>query len=466
MRLAIKQKKAIAFVGIDFGTSTTKVAYNVIGKGQVVPLLFGHRLSGIQYPDYCLPSLIGFDANGRLVCGVDAARIAERSPDRAISRLKMVLAGRHAEEFKDADTDFAYSDVFNRCWCEGSAPSPEIVTAVFLWDVMNQSREKVAECLKTSVNDLDIYFQICMPIHHLKLKEVRDAFEQVLAVTQRLDVDSHRLRRRGKVNYENLLARASRFWCKEKYDPNAEATRVFFIPETIAQIASYRFSAARQRGLHVLIDIGAGTTDITVLNLRHVRTAMEVLDCYAWVNTPLGTGAVERQLRAYYTRRGRQLTNDLLFESMARRQVDEELSAHIKKGLFEIRERARPVLGEGYQYGLRAAGLGMRDWERGNLQVLLGGGGSLISFTRETFTDLPIYAQESVPWGPHPVRPIPEPPRTYAENGAPFCRMAVAYGLALQEEMKFNLEPTFNPSPFRRPIRYNPETDYGLNWGN
>ena len=65
----------------------------------------------------------------------------------------------------------------------------------------------------------------------------------------------------------NILAWAElidREWQKSS-DPDA---RVFAVPEAVAQVACYFSSLQRESGLHAIIDIGSGTTDVSIFNLQ------------------------------------------------------------------------------------------------------------------------------------------------------------------------------------------------------
>ena len=59
-------------VGVDFGTSATKIAYQEGGRPGITPLVFDHGLAAV--PSYCIPSVIAYDGD-ELVIGVEAARV-------------------------------------------------------------------------------------------------------------------------------------------------------------------------------------------------------------------------------------------------------------------------------------------------------------------------------------------------------------------------------------------------------
>ena len=279
-------------IGIDFGTSNTKIAYQIVGD-IVRPLIHNHPFNSNYYPNYCLPSLVTVDEDGFLVLGSEAAAISLNQPNKpSLFSLKMLLAGKYAEDFKDPTLEQLYSDVIDRSSLDSTKLTPEVLTVLYLLYAMRVSSYRILN--EYAQNDvlLKPYFHVCMPIHHLESQPVKSVFENILAVTQ-IIYDHyggiknlhHPLR-----PYENLVD-----WIlgalnntKINYNESADHTRVFFKSETLAQISSYRTSSMRVDGLHVLIDIGAGTTDVTILNLRNVRMPGEILEIFGWRNFPKG----------------------------------------------------------------------------------------------------------------------------------------------------------------------------------
>ena len=472
-----------ATVGIDFGTRNTKLAYSVFGERYVEPIIFEHGLPSAYYPDYCLPSVADFDDRGRLLLGVDAARrLADESYDAGVRHIKMMLAGAYADEFRDEDDWNRYQQQFRKRWVGKKVLRPDILTAMYLFYAMQQARAVLTKKYPPQQHELELEFRIGMPIHHLKMHEVRPAFEKVIAVTQKLD-EEYGIRKvecaagflqetvqrpfgresHAKcelVSWEKMIEFAESLWPSAEYDEKADHTRAFFVPETMAQIASYRFSPARKSGIHVMVDVGAGTTDVCVLNLRNVKTKWEVLDCYAWRNIPGAASQIERVVARYLHAAGEKPTPAAVLQSIIHIKRGSRLGRSVKKEVCQLWHQAEPVYREGYEYGLRAERMTMDDWCGDSVLVLLGGGGALIPFVHEQFREAPICAQSGLEWGPYSVDNIPTPERHYPPESAapPFGRMAVAYGLASHELLKFDLTPPFDPPP-QRPTRQCGEYD-------
>ena len=71
-REELPKRDAVIQVGLDFGTSTTKIAYRQVNpRGQVRPLIFDHGLEGV--PAFGLPTLAMVASDGRLLVGEEAA---------------------------------------------------------------------------------------------------------------------------------------------------------------------------------------------------------------------------------------------------------------------------------------------------------------------------------------------------------------------------------------------------------
>ena len=78
--------------------------------------------------------------------------------------------------------------------------------------------------------------------------------------------------------------------CSINREPN-----VFAVPEAVASFASYLVSLRKREGLHAIIDLGEGTTDLSICNL-FLDTGKIKTYWYAARNLPKGTIRIERSL--------------------------------------------------------------------------------------------------------------------------------------------------------------------------
>ena len=160
-----KKEKVHIQVGLDFGTSSTKVVFSELGRRTFRVINFNHGLP--NYPTYCLPSIGCIGNDGRLQLGVSAAKsILNEEWDTGLQRLKVVLAGKYDNSFKDDLTEEKY---YNHFKIHNHKPiDPELLTAVFLAYVIRNSRQIIRNLPEYRDRELDFAFNICMPIDHVE----------------------------------------------------------------------------------------------------------------------------------------------------------------------------------------------------------------------------------------------------------------------------------------------------------
>jgi hypothetical protein len=223
------------------------------------------------------------------------------------------------------------------------------------------------------------------------------------------------------------------------YQENPES-RVFGIPEAVAEIASYLKSLEKIEGLHAIIDFGAGTTDVCIFNLRgQMGFKDEALTSfwYAARNIPWGMVNIERLVAAHLSLRGERENTcsgkeiadciEMLGQQGSMMMLPDDL---IQLG-FKIKDELEKLhqSNEYYQTWGKAYKYHLKNPEKWNkVQVFVGGGGSKAPYLSQVFSE---------PWWSYiktsyPVRHLPEPNNYDSIGGqAPFQRLAVAYGLAI-----------------------------------
>lgn len=445
-----RKDKVYVQVGLDFGTGTTKIAYTQLGRrGQKVsPILFNHNLP--HYPPYCLPSLAAFDDKGKLLLGVEAARfLADKPWDSGLRRFKVIVAGKYDRSFDDQVTMELYKKHLSQNSVNHSVCEPECLTAVFLAFTMRQARREIQR--QFSECELDIAFNTCIPIDHIQNNVVRDIFEQILATAETVEKEWQ-----GENNCNELLKIAKEKHKKVKYSPSLPDTRLFGVPEAVAEIASYLVSLQVRNGLHAVIDFGAGTTDFSIFNLENVRTRDEEKFWYAARNLPRGAQRIERIISLYLenTSKGKNVTDSHVVHAVSNiTKLADKLKYEIKQELMDLWEESHEVWGQAYSH--RKSQL---EWERDKVHVLVCGGGAKAPFIKEIFRK-----SWMKNWGPYPVYSLPIPDDYDSLDGkAPFERLSVAYGLCqpLPSLGKYIL-PSDSPdqTPPKLPVREMPEWD-------
>ena len=411
----VPKRVAVIQVGIDFGTSTTKIAYRQVNpRGQVRPLIFDHGLEGV--PAFGLPTLAMVDSDGRLVVGEEAAtRMMDRSWDEALRAFKVLVASRvdsslEARELSEAFDRYARQHLIN-----GRVLTPETMSFVYIAYAMREARHRISELPEYANSRLEFLYNVCIPMQHVESNPALDAFRQILAKAEAVERDWPYDSGTEWLTGNYSLYETGRLGAPE---------RAFVIPESVAEAASYVSSLRRSPGLHALIDIGAGTTDVSFFNLVDEPTG-EHCYWYSSGNLPIGGLAIERLVGM---NGGDTLTAGQVSERIngLGRGTEPDLVRSVKKVLWRIHEEAQPVWSAAYKR-LHTE----MPWHR--VEVFLSGGGAEVVGAEETFAS---------PWWQHltqkhiryPVAALPEPDDYDSVDGrGPFSRMAVAYGLTYPE---------------------------------
>ena len=420
-REEVPRRAATIQVGIDFGTSTTKIAYRQVNpRGQVRPLIFDHGLEGV--PAFGLPTLAMVDGDERLLVGEEAAtQMLDRSWDEALRAFKVLVAlrdsGLETGELSDGFERYARMHPIN-----GRVLTPETASFVYLAYAMREARRRISELPEYANSRLEFLYNVCLPMQHVESNPVMNAFRQILAKAEATErawpYGSGTEWLSGNYNsYE-----APPFEEAPSLQPEPE--RVFVIPESVAEAASYVSSLRRSPGLHALIDIGAGTTDVSFFNLVDEPTG-EHCYWYSSGNLPIGGLAIERLVEM---NGAGGLTAGQISEKIngLRRGTQPDLVDGVKEILARIHKEAQPVWAEAYKHLHRES-----PWHR--VEVFLTGGGAEVVGAEEVFSS-PWWRHLTHQYVRYPVAALPEPDDYDSLDGrGPFSRMAVAYGLTYPE---------------------------------
>ncbi|MDO9517209.1 MAG: hypothetical protein Q7J10_04070 [Methanosarcinaceae archaeon] len=415
-----KAEKAHIQVGLDFGTSSTKMIYSQIGRRQFRVINFNHDLP--NYPQYCLPSLAAINNSGNLLLGIPAARqLLDQEWDSGLNRFKVIVAGKYDNKFRESITENKFYEYLKSHDYDKSF-TPERITAIYLAYAMNEARRIIEGYPEYKDVELDISFNVCIPIDHIENNEVQPVFEKIFSHAEMIEKEW----RQKSPGFDPI---------KASYDLENKPTiadrdkRVFAVPEAVASIQSYLVSLRKQEGLHAVIDLGAGTTDVSIFNL-FMPAGDSVSYWYAARNIPKGTINIERVIASYLTdlNCSSPCTCSDLFTCLSNlRDSSKENNTIIPAVFNEIRaikksDEYYQTWGSAYLYHLKKSSA----WN--NVEVFVCGGGSNLPYIEEVF---------SVPWWNslkefrYNVSPLPTPFNYETEGiNAPFERMAVAYGLA------------------------------------
>ena len=416
-----KEEKVYIQVGLDFGTSSTKIVFSQIGKRYAKALFLGHKLP--TFPEYCLPSIAAINGHGKLLLGIDAARyLIKKQWDSGFQRIKVIVAGKYDDTFKDRVTEnnfYSYRDK-NKL---NESFTPERLTAVFLAYAMHTARSIIQEMPEYKNINLNMSFNICMPIDHYQNNPLRDVFINIFSWAEAIE---HKWCSDGssfdvlKASYETEKM--------EKLVPDGQ--KVHAVPESVAGIASYLVSLRKREGLHAIIDLGAGTSDISICNI-HINSDETKPYWYSAKNIPRGTINIERIIADYLSECSQctcQTVSDFIYHLREKDLANLSSSDRNLKGLIYNELRS---ITESDDY-IKTWGSAYRKLKKQTkwmeVEVFLSGGGALLPYVHEVF---------SVPWWNQlrttyhtSILPTPD---NYdpGEGNAPFDRMAVAYGLSI-----------------------------------
>lgn len=407
------QERAAVQVGLDFGTSSTKAMWARLRNpdSQVLAIDFEHQIDGV--PSYCLPSLASFDAAGGLLLGDRALqRLPEEGVQFALSRFKMLVAGRVDSRYLDKHNLNLFSEHVKKSTGDEKNCTPEMLTVVFLAYAMRRVRRQLEQRLQRE--DIDVSFNTCVPVDQRANSLVFNAFDKIIGAAERLERTA-----RDADNARSWLERAG--VALEEGPLPEEDRRLFLVPEAVAGTAAYVSSLRRDSGLHALIDIGAGTTDVSIFNLSLTQQEGATSFWYAARSVPYGAGHIEARVQHMLRESGRAGS-----QSQARsvlsgaHDVLPKVANVLHQELENIRLRTNQSWVEAYGHNSTESA-----WRGTNVKVFIAGGGALIP------ESLRVFSESWIPkWGPYPCSRLPDP-EAYdsTKAGGPFVRVSVAFGL-------------------------------------
>lgn len=393
-------------IGFDFGTSCSKV---VVGdpdwRAQSFAVNFESTATELRH--WLLPTCLGSERNLKL-------RLMEAPQSESMQDLVALY--------------FAYVIALARTWFTESAPA-EYQRRRVQWSLVVGFPEK--EFGKSTLSN---------------------AYRNVASIAVRLaglegEVTTHDARR---VRDD-----------PEAFPPALPDSRIHFYPEIAAQLAGYINSPFRQRGSLLLIDVGAGTMDISTL-IVHGNAEREVVSFHVCEVKPLGAlRLLEKRIAALRPITGLRLEVNLLDFQDTLRPVPESLPEIASSGdgaAAQAFDQASKLFAEDTILAALSCLIRFRAIQREvhasanfdpwgpNLRFFLTGGGSRSGFYRHHLASGPL-EQRLIPhtsWCPEADRrrkldegfrverlPVPEKFHNFPDHlSSEFDRLSVAHGLA------------------------------------
>jgi hypothetical protein len=381
------------------------------GSDQTRILDFNHGLT--TYPSFCLPSTATFDKAGNLYFGHKAIeKLQSLGLAAGMSRLKMLIAGRVDEKYLDREWYDRFQEHVAKA-CGSVSYTPDAIAATYLAGVMRRVRQQLTFELKAS--DLDIVFNTCVPVDQSERTPVVRAFERVLAAAAAAE-QSESADKQPRV----WLDRVSSLIEDIDYDISSDDQRVFIMPEAVATAAGYVTSMRSKPGIHAVVDIGVGTTDVSIFFLARRKATGVAVDWYAATSIPMGAGRIEDRVAYKLFESKKAFDPSVILSALANEgKLGKSCRGIIDDELERIKNGTNHAWSEAYGHNATESA-----WRTG-VTIFLTGGGAAISGAKSVFS-----RSWYSGWGPYPCDVMATPEKFDKTKKIPFNRVSVAFGLA------------------------------------
>lgn len=266
----MSQPKKLINVGIDFGTSGSKVIFrDVIGKKAWL-CSFDHRMK--DYPDFVLPSSVRIH-EGKLYFGGTAEKLRKGIGIRSFKICMACSVG----QIDKRDCKFRFHPLFHPEPGQFVLPvdggesidvSPCEIGSLYLAYLIRHVMEKIRTIFED--RELNITLNMSVPVDFLEEGKTRSVFMAALFIaTQMVNVvDDGCLIKDVHEAYKKASLRTM---------PSEEEGYAFVQPETIVAVFSYVLSPLSEAGLYGIVDVGAGTSDVSFFRLsKHVTDKLAI----------------------------------------------------------------------------------------------------------------------------------------------------------------------------------------------
>ncbi len=400
-------------IGFDFGTSCSKVVlqspYFADRRAMLVPFV------GLGHPSnrYLLPTKLYYDRLGHCSLTTDMNSLCA-------SGIKLRLLQN--PDIGESLPDFAIT--------------PRTLAIAYLALVLRHARQWFLTTQSKIYGKYRIrwHLNVGIPSPGYDDHDRRELFRSIATDAWRFSLGAESI----------SLARIWRYYSGElklndKLDIELDDINV--LPEIVAEILGYAKSNLRENGLHVLIDIGAGTIDISGFILHN----KDGEDCYSFLTSALDhLGAYHchlervRRIKEHVTR---------WFSHLAGRQdlvmpVTASLSEYFPRLADFGADAEKEILEEFYKrccslvYRILNSLKKERDpnaeiWQSG-LPIFLCGGGKSLSIYKRVLDDLNDFWKTSMATSGFKILGLPKPANLIADSldEQLYDRFAVAYGLS------------------------------------
>ena len=259
-------KSSDIVIGFDLGTSTTKVVLRDPWASRAYAIPFSNPLSP-RSSNYFLPTRLAINSD-------DCFSVPKLTEPYHLRNLKLNLIDDHEK--------IVYSDT-----SKGTCLTAFAAISVYIACVLRYVRQWFFENCKDIYEHHTINWQLHVGIPSKNFDEaiIKELFEKCAAWGWWLSVQ------KGPINMR-LAEAITEIIHKATFDAGLHSDYINVIPEVAAEVAGYARSPRRDNGLHLLVDIGASTLDVSTFVLHH-----EGEDQYALLSTDVKRlGAFELHL--------------------------------------------------------------------------------------------------------------------------------------------------------------------------
>lgn len=235
-------------IGFDFGTHSTKVVYRVRGErmGRIIQL--DVPISG--YPSAAAPSLVRC-VDGKLFFGTDA---------------KLGFGGNLYSSLKIS--------LLPNVRCPQAFPrgmDNRILVVAYFWWAFQAARDALSD-----IENANILVNVAAPMAYCENEQLKSTYLMIVQAAWKLAFEDRQLIWQG-ISSDRVLDRIGSVFDIPVQPP--EERRFEVLPETIAPVVSMSLDPLRAPGMYMVIDTGAGTTEMSVFHAGEFGIDQKVL-CY------------------------------------------------------------------------------------------------------------------------------------------------------------------------------------------
>lgn len=360
-------------LGIDYGTSTTKVMCRPFGERQ------GTVVAATENGDALWPSLVAIH-DGRLHFGHDAAECPDPIP-----WLKMVLAQGPKNE-----TALGIEESYGL--------HPHMLAAFFLAWVIADARRAV----KAAFGDVRLTYNLAAPLDNLSDPSIEERYALTLHRAEQLARDAIQ-----GWSLESAQALWDRISGRLQVVPPESERATFVLSEVHAATCEVVRQQRLPDGHYAVLDIGAGTTDISVFLFRsgvQQHTVNGTIAYFASGVLGQACNAVDHRIIGALSDAGLVDTEDIWSRLLSAKQNSRDGAialGGVTLGLEQVRALARPIGHNIHRRYLEVVAEAFeKEARRGNWQELrllfIGGGGRFQPFRDRVQSDFPLDCIRSV----------------------------------------------------------------------